>query len=225
MAEINTTRPMLSLTSAGSVRIVAALAPAENHPSCCRCCSAPRRCPCLCLCPCWSLPHATLRGLRASRYARLRENSLEVSSPFLLLGCCCQVDRVEVVHYDQARFRGVAESSCVGSRCCSYFVGGEGEAITLLPCDVKCVREKNASEASCSEERGSGAPRYLLRVMLAKRAQRRTRAKRAQRRTRQRRAKLLLCSQQRRTRQRRAKTSSFMLAKKERQRHASISFF
>lgn len=132
-------RLMLSLTSAGKILITHTIVPGTREAGCFGpCCNAPDDCPqCAWICPCgFDYPEYTLRKMNASKYVRVRENSLEWNKPTLRLTHCCKrdlevMDNVHVLYFDDSQFAEVKANA----RCChnfrSFCCGGTGEPLDI----------------------------------------------------------------------------------------------
>mmetsp|Transcript_27662 Transcript_27662/g.39562 ORF Transcript_27662/g.39562 Transcript_27662/m.39562 type:complete len:246 (-) Transcript_27662:1698-2435(-) len=133
-------RFMLSLTSADRIHITNMIVPGTREAGCLGpCCHSPDDCPhSAWLCPCGFVdyPEHALKKMNASRYVRVRENSIEWNNPSLRFAQCCStdlevMDNVHVMYFDDSQFSEIKANVRLCHNFRSFCCGGSGEPVDI----------------------------------------------------------------------------------------------
>jgi hypothetical protein len=138
-------RRMMSRRKANQIRVLHSLETGKHTPHWLACCSAPTCCPMCSLFPCCTESEYVAVKRQASKYALVRENSIEWNDPDIVMktGSCfgidpCQYeiqDRVSVLYYDDPMFDRITDQTRFCNECRTCMCGGRGERIQIdSPC-------------------------------------------------------------------------------------------
>lgn len=147
-------RLMLSLTSANKILITNTIVPGTREAGCLGpCCNSPDDCPlCAWIFPCgFDYPEYAIRKINASKYVRVRENSIEWNKPTVRFAHCCKkdlevMDNVHVLYFDDSQFADIKANSRFCQDFRSFCCGGAGEPVDIEQtcCFGFCLRGRSS---------------------------------------------------------------------------------